>query len=302
MKTTRSSVGDSPALIVEGRGSLSLPVRCPECGLPGLVHWTKLQNSIRCPACDCEFLVARGGRIRRVADLPHVRYWCPRCHTSGGVPAQLAARRAKCRQCQLPLARGPDHKLHGMQEAAALWRDCGGRAPRQSWTERLSRAVTADDGRLRRTNVVLLALPLVALAVVVAYGLAAYFDNSLETTARRFTHACLSGSEQAMIQFVEDDAVQLVELKRWAARRFSSIVNGHRPDGDEVDVDVRAVEERSPYRIVLVTLRSPHLGTRWHIQHWRQHDSGWLFDSRATLADEEGPQTPPAQRRQQPHN
>lgn len=277
--------------------AMCIPVRCPQCREPGLVHLTRLQNGMKCPACDCHFIVGRDGQIRRVADLPHVRYSCPRCHQAGLVPAPLAARTAKCPHCRLPLARGPDHKLYGADEAAEMWRQNGGKTQRLSWSDRFGQFVTASDGRLRKQCVAAMALPAVVALWLAAWGLKTLLDFSLETRAAAFTYACLVGEEDGVLEYLEDDAVQYVELKRWI-RRFASILDRHRPAGDRVRVDVETVDSRPGRRVLLVTVRSEFLGARRHIQHWRQRNSRWLFDSLATLADEQGP---PAARRAAPN-
>lgn len=268
---------------------LCIPINCPQCRAPGLINLTRLQNGMRCPECDCEFIVARGGHVRRVADLPHVRYSCPRCQQSGLVPAALAARTAKCPQCSLQLARAPDQVLRGVEQATELWRLSGGKAHGAKWHDRITKFFTTGDGRLRKQSIALLSLPAVIVLWLAGLGLMTLFDFSLETRAGDFLLTCLSGNEKEMLKFVEDDAVQHVELKSWS-RRLTSILDRHRPAGDRMRVHAQVVEEKPHNRVLLITLRSDFIGTRRHIQHWHERNSTWLFDARATLADEQGAQ------------
>ncbi len=288
MSTGRSDVHRSPRRGAATGDPLSLPIRCPQCAMEGLVGWTSLQNGIRCPSCECEFLVARGGKVVRLADMPHVRYACPRCGKSGAVPAALGARKTKCPSCALPLARGPDQRLHGESEAAELWKNAAPTPRRASAVANVLARLTTADGRWRRVNVAVAATPVVVLALMGTFALGTWIDGSPETQARRFTATCLSGNKHTPLAFVEDDAVQHVELDRWKMRHFASIVDRHRPDGDRVAIDVKALADESGHRVLAVTMRSPFLGVRNQVQYWRESEGGWYFDSRATLAREDG--------------
>lgn len=269
-------------------GAPSLPIRCPQCGAAGLVNWTSLQNGIRCPQCNCDFVVAKGGNVVRLADMPHVRFACPRCHKSGRLPAPLAARRAKCPGCGLALARGPDQQLHGVAEAAEMWKAVPA-GPRRQWRDlRLVRALTTADGRLRRGAAAALAAIAITLAAAGVAAAAAYFNPSAETLAQRLVASCLEGGKDAGIEFIADDAVQLVELERWRKRHFTSILDRHRPDGDRVRIAATPLPDAGPHRVLAVTLRSPFLGSRNFVQYWRVDDGQWHFDARATLAVEDG--------------
>jgi hypothetical protein len=277
-------------------GAPSLPIRCPQCGAAGLVNWTSLQNGIRCPQCDCEFVVAKGGNVVRLADMPHVRFACPRCHKSGRLPAPLAARRAKCPGCGLALARGPDQQLHGVAEAAEK-RKAAPPGPRRPWRDRpMARLLMTADGRLRRGAAVALAAVAITITVVGVAAAAVYFNPSAETLAQRLVASCLDGGKDAGLEFVADDAVQLVELERWRKRHFTSIVDRHRPDGDRVRIVAVSLPDAGPHRVLAVTLRSPFLGSRNLIQYWRIDDGQWNFDARATLASEDGPLAIPRSR------
>ncbi|HEX6962501.1 MAG TPA: hypothetical protein VF175_11585 [Lacipirellula sp.] len=265
---------------------LRIPIQCPQCSTMGLVGWTSLQNGIRCPECDCEFIVAKGGHIRKLADLPHIRYSCPRCSQSGLIPDVPGGRAAKCPGCGLPLARGPNQRMNGVSEAAEQWKANLGKPRSDSWLDRVRRQIVTPDGRWHRTRIALLAAPWAIAAIYGLHTLTALLDRSPEAMARRFTAACLSDKPDAALAYLEDDAVQQVELDRWRTWQFASILDRHRPDGDAVTIEVKPIESRSVYRILLVTLRSPHIGTRRHVQHWRDHGNRWLFDSRATMAEE----------------
>jgi hypothetical protein len=230
-----------------------------------------------------------------LADLPHVRFGCPRCHKSGRLPAPLASRRAKCPGCGLALARGPNQQLHGVAEAAELWKAAPAR-PRRQWQDLpLARLVVTANGRLRRGGAVAIAAVKITLTLVGVAAAAAYFNPSAETLAQRLVASCLAGGKDAGIEFVEDDAVQQVELERWRKRHFTSIVDRHRPNGDRVRIAAVPLPDAGPHRVLAVTLRSQFLGSRNLIQYWRLDDGQWHFDARATLASEDrAPGVPPA--------
>lgn len=268
---------------------MSMPIACPQCKMHGLVHLTRLQNAIKCPQCACEFIVVKGGDIKQVRELPHVRYACPRCHKSGLIPAPLAGRGAKCPGCRLPLVRGPDQRLHGAEEAKKRWKAYAEAEGRPSFSERISKTLTHPDGSLRKENMALMCAPLAALVGAALYVLLAVFDHSVETKSQKFTLACLSGIDERIRTYIEDDAVQDVELKRWRTRHFTSIADRHRPTGDKVAVEVKSIENRSSRRVLLVTMKSEFIGTRRHVQYWREVDAAWRFDALATLAEEDGP-------------
>lgn len=288
MSAGRSDAHKSPRYGAAAGDALNLPIRCPQCAMEGLVNWTSLQNGIRCPSCDCEFLVRRGGQVVRVADMPHVRYACPRCGKSGAVPAALGSRKTKCPSCALPLARGPDQRLHGETEAAELWKSAAPVSRRESWISNVVARLTTADGRLHRVHVAMAAMPVLLLAGAGILALATWFDASPEAMARRFTATCLSGAKDEPLAFVEDDAVQQVELDHWRMRHFASIIDRHRPDGDRVSIDVKTLADESGYRVLAITMRSPFLGVRNQVQYWRESNDHWYFDSLATLAREDG--------------
>jgi hypothetical protein len=280
---SRAAPRDEPRAADE---KVSIPITCPQCSLNGLVGWTSLQNGIRCPQCECEFLVARDGTIRRLAELPQVRYSCPRCHKSGHMPRILAARGAKCPGCGLKLARAPNRRMDGAAEAAEQWKSQTLKPHRPRYAELVAARLWNPDGTMHKVNVTLAAASVAVMLVAVASLLSTLFDFSTAARVRRFTYDCLGSHPDAPLACLEDDAVQQVEFDRWRLRHFASILDRHRPDGDDVQIDVQAIERREPYEIYLVTLRSPHLGVRRHVQHWRDHGERWLFDSRATMAEE----------------
>jgi hypothetical protein len=215
------------------------------------------------------------------------------------MPAMLAVRGAKCPGCGLPLARTPRRRMDGANEAAEQWKSAAAQPRRDAWKSAIAGKLMTADGRWQKINVALAAAPVVALLAIGAVWIASLFDSSPETMAARFTEACLAGDQGAGDSYLEEDAVQQVEFDRWRNRHFASIIERHRPVGDSVNVEVKPIETRSVFRILLVTMRSSHFGTRRHVQHWRDHGDRWLFDSRATMAEEDGVvdrshRTPPA--------
>lgn len=277
------------------RAGMSLPISCPKCGMDGLVDWKTLEHGIRCPHCECEFMVSRGGRVVLLAELPHLRYSCPRCGHNGATPSMVAARRVDCAHCKLSLMRGPDQRFYGEKEAAELWRAEGSTIPaahRAGWRERLSGWSRTHDGRLHKLRIALAIAPIVALAFLGGQFILSVFDRSPETMARLFTEACLAGNAAATRAFLDDnDDVQRIEFDRWQLRHFASITQKHRPKGDDVNVEVQLVKDAPASRVFYVAMKSPFLGSRALIQHWRELETGWQFDAIATLSAEDGPRS-----------
>jgi hypothetical protein len=278
----RDNVGSATA----PRDSLKVSLDCPECGATGLVDWKSLNNGMGCPQCGCRFLIGRGGRVLSQADLPHVRYTCPRCKKSAAVPSMLAVRGIDCAGCELPLVLGPDQRLYSVAEADERWRSAGMASRRPSLADWLTKKFTKSDGRVRMPVVFSSAAALAVVVVFVIVTVVSMFDRSPETLARRFVQTCLTGDWDAATLFFGDDAVQQASFDRWRLHYFPSILDQHRPAGDKVDVTVRVLEDDANTRLFLVTLKSEFLGSRSQVQNWHLRDGQWLFDARGTLARE----------------
>jgi hypothetical protein len=106
--------------------------------------------------------------------------------------------------------------------------------------------------------------------------------------SRQFVVACLAGDEKRAAHFFdEEDAVQQVEFDRWRVRHFGSIADAHRSPGDRVRIEVEVLELTENDARLQVTLESPFMGERSHIERWDIREGKWLFNSLRTLADEE---------------
>ncbi len=265
-----------------------LKLTCPQCKAAGQVDWHKLQHGLRCHRCQCEFMIAGGGKVVSLAELPQIHYECPRCRQSGTVPAPLAGRAPTCPHCKLALERGPDHRLRGAEQSREKWQSAVERAK----TERASRKSEADlrEDRRRFRRWMLATAGVVAGCVSLLIARQAWIDASPTLLARGFTTSCLAGDwQQAAHYFDEEDAVQQVEFDRWRVRHFSSILDTHRPTGDRVRMTVDVLEETESEVKLKVTLESSFLGVRSHTQRWDLREGEWKFNSLRTLADEEGP-------------
>jgi hypothetical protein len=249
-----------------------------------------LNHGLRCSKCGCQFLVTPSGQVRAQAELPQVRFSCPRCGRSGSIPDVLSVRGAECSSCGLPLVRGPDQQLHGAKEAQALRRAAAeGAAPRRllapvRWFVR--------DGQLRAGWLIVVALAAIGATLAAAASLRSLFETTPHGLARRFTLACLGGRWERARTFLEDDPVQRAEFERWRLRHLSSILDKHRPRGDRVEVAVETLSEAAGLIEFRVRLSSPFLGQRSLEQRWSASGGQWRFDAHATLADENG--LPPA--------
>ncbi len=268
-----------------------LSLSCPKCSATGWIEWKHLNHGLRCSKCGCQFLVTPAGHVRAQAELPQIRFSCPRCHRSGSIPDLLSIGGAECLSCRLPLVRGPDQRLHGLKEAQELRRAATepshGRGAAMGW-------FLYPNGSLRTSRAMAVVVGLVALLALGGWWLRSWFHVTPEALARRFTYVCLSGRWDRAESYLEDDAVQRAEFDRWRLRYFSSILDKHRPKGDRLDI---AIESRSPSaetRVFKVLLTSDFLGTRTLEECWRNVDGVWRFDARATLALHEAPRPKPA--------
>jgi hypothetical protein len=274
------------ALAEGGKSSLVLKLTCPRCQAVGQVDWHKLQHGLRCHQCQCEFMIAGGGKVTPLADLPQLRYECPRCRQSGVVPAPLAGRSPVCPHCKLALERGPDQCLRGAEQSREKWKSAAERLK----AERLSRKTLTEQKETQRQFIRWGAIGAGVVVMIAAIGFArnAWVEASPELLARQFVVACLAGDEKRAAHFFdEEDAVQQVEFDRWRVRHFGSIADAHRSPGDRVRIEVEVLELTENDARLQVTLESPFMGERSHIERWDIREGKWLFNSLRTLADEE---------------
>lgn len=273
---------------------LRLLLSCPKCGVSGWIKWASLKRGIRCPKCRCEFLIGSGGQVHKVEELPQTRFTCPRCGKSGAIAATFVVQKAECGDCRLPLVAGPDRKLHGMREAAAMQRAAKSLA-QPTYREWLEGNFRRADGRVHRGYAMAAAGLTMIVLLSAGFAFRAFFDNSPETMARRFTAQCLAGDFQAATRYLPDDDVQRVEFKRWRMRHFTSIIAKFRPTGDRVGLTATPLELSEAKATLQIEMTSNHLGSRSIKQVWRTDESGgWQFDVCGTLAAEDGYQVPAA--------
>lgn len=265
----------------------TLSLVCPKCSATGWIEWKNLKHGIRCLKCSNQFLLGRNGQLLSHADLPHVRFSCPRCKKSGSIPSVLGVKRALCASCKLPLVSGPDHRLHGVKEAAELRRAANASAARVTFGQRLVAKFTTNEKHVFKVQLALWTTVTSVVLVGITALVLALLDNSPEKIARRFTYTCLTGRQAAAESYLEDDAVQLAEFNRWQVRYFPSIVDPIRPSGDRVEVTVAVLKDEPQYRVFEVTMKSPFIGTRSHHQHWRETDGNWQFDASETIREQE---------------
>src|SRR5690606_25608474 len=57
----------------------NVSLSCPQCGHSGWTQWKKLRRGMRCPKCQCQFLLDRNGQILTEEELPQIKFSCPRC-------------------------------------------------------------------------------------------------------------------------------------------------------------------------------------------------------------------------------
>ena len=274
---------------------LRLVIACPECGDAGWIKWSQLNRFLGCRKCKCRFLISARGELCSSSELPQTHYKCPRCRASGSIPSMLAVRGVACGTCRLPLVAGPDRRLNGAKEAAAAERT----AKREALEKRRRtphREVTPGRDQLisLRVRRGVLILPLVAAVVfLVGFGWMRFSGSSSDSRVRRFTLACLAQDWQRARGYLPDNDVQQIEFDRWRRRHFTSIVDAHRPVGDQVTVDVEILQETPARRSLRVILKSPSLGTRTHYQTWQNVGDQWMFDVGETLRREDQPVAAP---------
>jgi hypothetical protein len=284
MSLPESSAADTNQSADSTGANLRFSLACPKCGTIGWLKWSSLKYRIGCPKCKCSFWMGRNGQLQNYANVPQVRYECPRCGDAGSLPEQFVVHGVKCSTCKLPLARGPDQRLHETKHAEELQR-AARKAKRSASKAQASKIFLDDRGRTSYLNVALV----FAIAIGVSMGgywlFSGWIDTSLATTAGRFTRVCLSGNWNNAHQFMEDDAVQRAYFDRWRMRYFTSILDAHRPSGDKVTVTVETVKENPQKCVLNVTLSSPFIGERSHRQHWQCSNEIWLFDATATVGE-----------------
>ncbi len=264
-------------------GELRVLLTCPECGADGWVAWRRLSRALICRQCQCQFALGRDGKLRARSEAPPVHYACPRCGQSGAIPAALVVRRAECGSCKLPLVRGPDQKLHGLDEVTQLQR-AANRAARQPEAKQPAwiRVFQTPSGLPHKPRLALAGVLLFGLLGLAVWRLALR-PASPESVAADFTSTCLTGQWTDTEAFLEDDLLQLSQFHRWRVRHFTSILDKYRPAGDSVEVQVETLDASPGRRKFRILLRSPFLGTRSHLQHWRERDERWYFDAHATV-------------------
>ncbi|MCA9260134.1 MAG: hypothetical protein KDA61_13070 [Planctomycetales bacterium] len=266
---------------------IRLNICCPKCGVSGWIEWTSLKHGIRCPGCECQFFIDRSGRLLSQKELPHTRFTCPRCKNSGSIPTVLCARGVECATCKLPLALGPDHKVHEAKEAAALHRAARAAKPGSRFAARLAGIVADSDGTLRTGLVAGYGALLLCVLVVVALGANAWLKDSPAKIAHRFTRACLVDQRKAASAFFADDDLQQTQFTRWWTRYFPSIRNAHRPTGDRVQISAEVLRESEESFSISVSVASEFVGNRSVLQHWYLDEGRWWFDAHKTIAEQD---------------
>jgi hypothetical protein len=187
----------------------------------------------------------------------------------------------ECVACKLPLLRGPDNTLYGPDELADLQRALKADALIQYASQRDRRV--SDEASGQAPSRLFYALCGAAFAAVVLWVWSFAKRDSPDKTVLHFTRACLAGDWEQASEHLDDDAVQRAEFTRWRIRYFASLVARHRPQGDRAHVEVSLLQDDAQERIYDITMTSPFIGRRRHIQLWRQTDGLWRFDAAATL-------------------
>lgn len=264
-------------------GGMGISLDCPDCGVEGWVDWKSLKNGIGCPKCGCQFIIGRNGQVISRADMEHTRFTCPRCKHAEAIPTALCGRGSRCPKCELPIALGPDKKLHEAEVAAELWREKNAAAQKASFFDRLVERFHTKDGHVRSGLMVFSGLLLSAVLVVASMAAYSLFDNSPETMAHRFTRTCLSGDWDAAEDYLIDNDLQRAQFQMWRSRYFTSIIDKFRPAGDRVSINVETLNAAPASRVFRVTINSPFVGSRNYIEHWRQENGRWTFDVAETL-------------------
>jgi hypothetical protein len=142
-----------------------------------------------------------------------------------------------------------------------------------------------SEGKLRVPYVIAYTTIVGVIIVGSVVAIARLFDDSPAETARRFTHACLADKWEAADRFLEDDAVQRTEFDRWWTRLYPSIADAHRPNGDDVEITVAALQETATSCTFHVTIASPFIGVRSQVQCWYAHGKQWHFNAQETLME-----------------
>lgn len=261
---------------------LNVSLSCPQCGHSGWTQWNKLRRGMRCPKCQCQFLLDRNGQIMTEGELPQIKFSCPRCGQAGSIPKLFNVRKASCGVCKLQLVMGPDNQLHGADEVAKMRRAQNAAALEQKYKEHatvrgLPKAAPPD----KRRRIIVASAAAAAVLVLALWWMAA--GASPTGRVSHFTATCLTGRWKDCDAYILDDDVARAEFARWRIRHFPSIIDKVRPQGDTVAIDVELLNESGDQRVVRVTMRSPFIGTRQHEQYWVAADGQWWFDPAETL-------------------
>ena len=261
---------------------LNVSLACPQCGHSGWTQWKKLRRGMRCPKCQCQFLLDRNGQLMTEEELPQVRFSCPRCGQAGSIPKLFNVRKAACGVCKLQLVMGPDHQLHGAEEVAKMRRAHNAAALEQKQKDlSIARGLPQAAPPAKRRRTMLAGAAAAAVVVLAAWWMMG--GASPDGRVDQFTATCLTGRWNDCYAYILDDDVAQAEFDRWRIRYFPSIVDKVRPKGDAVEIDVELLTETADQRVFRVTLRSPFIGTRQHVQHWIASEGGWWFDPAETL-------------------
>jgi hypothetical protein len=259
-------------------GDLIVPVTCPKCGAPGSVAWERLGHRLRCPKCQVWFHVERQGQsVLWRSEYP---FSCPRCRHKGALAPNSP--QAECPRCRLPLFAGPSGRLYSAPELAAL--EERSKAGRQA-VRCAERRADARSLSPRQTRV--LAASASALIVLLVGGAIAFWQrpHAANAQAAALSRQCLDGDWKDAVQFVSDDDLQRTEFRRWQIMHFASIQAKVRPGGDRVRIEVAPVHEGDDLRVLRVTLSSPFMGERRHVQYWSRAADNWHFNASMSLQD-----------------
>lgn len=261
---------------------LNVSLACPQCGHSGWTQWKKLRRGMRCPKCQCQFLLDRNGQLMTEEELPQIKFSCPRCGQNGSIPKLFNVRKAACGVCKLQLVIGPDNQLHGADEVAKMRRAQNSAALEQKTKEyAAARGLPQAAPPANRKRIILAGAAAAVVVVAAIWWMAG--GASPGGRVSDFTATCLTGRWNDCYAYILDDDVAQIEFDRWRIRYFPSIVDKVRPKDDTVEIDVELLSETTDQRVFRVTLRSPFIGTRQHVQHWIASEGGWWFDPAETL-------------------
>lgn len=288
--------GDRESLVQDAKSApygegFKITLTCPQCSTTAWVAWKRLTHSLRCPKCRCQFLIGPHGKLFKPEDLPQTRYSCPRCGAAGSVPTMLTVRRAECMSCKLPLAHGPDQRLHGVKEAAELQRQTletlremrGSKTP--TWLLAIS---TGLERRLGKLSLAVVAIVAAGAIWYVGCAIANFFTPRPDRQVIGFVECCLEGDTDAAEKYLADDDVERAEFDRWRVRNFASIIEKFRPAGDDPEITASLLSETPDARSYEITMKSPFLGERKLRQEWRLWNGDWRFSPVETLAQQDG--------------